>query len=1020
MSNYFATHPPTNRTDEYGQALATSMVALGVGNVVSKAVTYAIRQGARVAMGAQVSGSISSAGAAGATAIAEAALFATVATTTQFYVTKALEDSGNSHAFSRVIGSIAATESLMYLEVAMWAAKGGIFNPAADLALIASEVFIIGFGIWSAFEEFAEGKRQDENEAALREEERLERIRAEQERRDTVATINRTNTAKAAFLRRLPMYDYDFDALYERLTEKEKQELGITSPETKLSFQRDVERAFDPFGAFQKSDNGLVVDPPVQTQAEKDRSEVMNNYINWYIEELRGVRHKPFDFNDPKVRELEEYSGGTWKSAAQVSASTNYLQSERVHPLIEKAQNEIIDAFHSERKTIEQMDPDTVRYATLDPTFRANYEAYIITDAAAQILIEFNNTQSTYNEVDPALLAIADRDPSFRAAADAYYQTLANQAREYQMSISQVAHLNSMMETDQAIEIGKLSETRDKIIAKNQAENQAIVDAYNANILREINIYGDNFEAIIRNINEQSLLSGHTFLYASNRADLYRQLHLEVPAIEFVDPVDEVDETGKPIDATFHQAKGRKPGDIAIYHYRYSLTDEQNQELEDMIANNQISRFDAEKQAILIYNRDKAKFIQTDEEKAADLGLSLAAYYKKFGIVDPTVISSEPSYDDLQKLYPAQYRDLKRKYANDPDADSKIEETLARAHARRMEQSGGIYTPLEQAPDLELGTLQQMYPDYYERLVKTFTQRDGSISPEATKFIEISLRLHHEQEVEAGRDPPVPVEAREPTYEELQVMYPEQFDIYNDANITTGQEDKTEGMLRRLHARRTEAGTAPPLPPTEMPAIDPNLKNGIVNMPDGSTRTYRNGLVVNVLYGDADKMKITDIKNAQEINAEEGVQDVSYTPKREAPTILKQGYVRMPDGSKRFYVDGKVVSVDYPEGVSGKTIHEINDSEGVKREPVLPPNTANDPIGFERPAGWEESEDPDAVALRQANADLQQQRIAGGGSADEFYRIVPGSLAGYGEGGDVQRPGTNQNGETISTDPNNP
>jgi hypothetical protein len=490
-----------------------------------------------------------------------------------------------------------------------------------------------------------------------------------------------------------------------------------------------------------------------------------------------------------------------------------------------------------------------------------------------------------------------------------------------------------------------------------------------------------------------------------------------VPAIEFVDPVDEVD--GERPDATWHQGKGRKAGDTAIYGYRYNLTDEQNQEIEDMIANNQISRFDAEKQAIIIYNRDRARFVQTDEEKAADLGLSLDAYYKKFGITDPTVISSEPTYKDLQTLYPAQYRDLQRKYAGDPDADSKIEATLSRAHKRRMEESGGIYTPLEQAPDLPVETLQQMYPDYYESMAKNLRKRDGTLSPESTKFLEISLRMHHDDAVKAGTAPPVPAETREPTYEELQVMYPDQFQIYDDANITTGQEDKTEGMLRRLHARRTEAGTAPPLPVQDI-VIDPNLKNGIVNMPDGSTRTYRNGLVVNVMYGEGvEKMKLTDIKNSQEINAAEGVQNSSYTPTQPAPTTLKQGFVRMPDGSKRFYVDGKVVSVDYPEGVTGKTIHEINDSEGVKTEPVKPPNT-DGPV--ERPAGWGESDNPDAVAERLANVELQRQRIAAGGAADEFDRIVPGSLQGYGEGGDVQRPGTNQNGETIrqENDPNGP
>ena len=66
------------------------MVALGVGNLTAKVVTYVIKQGARIAMGAAVSGSISSAGVAGASAILEAAVFATVATTTQFYTTKAL------------------------------------------------------------------------------------------------------------------------------------------------------------------------------------------------------------------------------------------------------------------------------------------------------------------------------------------------------------------------------------------------------------------------------------------------------------------------------------------------------------------------------------------------------------------------------------------------------------------------------------------------------------------------------------------------------------------------------------------------------------------------------------------------------------------------------------------------------------------------------------------------------------------------------------------------------------------
>jgi len=938
MSNYFATHPPKNRGEEYGQALATSMVALGVGNLVSKAVTYAIRQGVRIAMGAQISGSISGAGTAGFSAVAEAALFATVATTTQFYVTKSLEDAGRSHAYSRAMGAFAATEALIYTDIAMWLAKGGPVNPAGDLSFIASELFIIGFGIYSVFEEYAEGRKQDIEGEAYDAEARAERARAEQERRDTIDALNRTNNAKAIFLRRLPMYNYDFDALYERLTEQEKTDLGITTPESKRAFQNQVERTFDPFSSFEKSESGLQ-EQPVLTQVEKDRAEVMNNYINYHIRDLQGQQQPPFNFDDPKVRELNEYSGGTWQSAARVSASTSYLQSQQVYPLISKAQNEIIDAFHNERKTIEQMDPLTVRYATLDSTFRENYEAYIVTDAAAQILMEFNRTQYTYNDVDPALLAIADRDPNFRAAADMYYQVLANQARDYNLSISEVARLNSLMETEQAIEIGKLNDARNAIINKNQAENQAMVDAYNANILREINIYGDNFDAIIRNINDQSLLSGHTFLYATNRADLYRQLHLEVPEVEFVDPPDEVDRP----DATWHPGKGRKVGDTAVYGYRYNLTDEQNQEIEDLISANKISRFDAEKQALIIYNRDRAKFVQTDQEKAADLGLTLDAYYKKFGIVEPTIISSELTYEQLQTLYPDQYRDLQQKYKNDPDADKKIEETLARGHKRRMDETGGVYTPMEQE-DLTFEQLQQMYPSDYDKYVNLFTNNGRlPLTPENTKYIEIMLRDTHKNATNAGTAPPVPQPTREPTYEELQVMYPEQFTIYNDANSAIGQEDKTEMMLRRLHARRVQAGTAPNIPGLgEEAPVNNELKNGVVNMPDGSTRIYKNGLVVNVMYP-MDNRNITDFKNAQEINAAEGQQNADYVPTKGPATTLRQGAVTMPDGSKRFYVDGKVVSVDYPEGKTGPTIKEINSSEGVNSVPI---NQATNPGGL--------------------------------------------------------------------------
>jgi hypothetical protein len=226
------------------------------------------------------------------------------------------------------------------------------------------------------------------------------------------------------------------------------------------------------------------------------------------------------------------------------------------------------------------------------------------------------------------------RDGTFKAAADVYYQTLANQARDLELSIAQVAYLNSLMENDQTIEIGKLNDARSKIIAKNQADNQAAIDAYNASIVREINIYGDNFESIIRNINDQALVTGHTFLYATNRADLYRQLHMEMPELELVDPGDEVDQP----DATWHPGKGRKVGDIAIYGYEYGLTDEQREELNERAKREGWinDKLRMEREAADLYERDHLLYEETDQERADSLGMTLTAYYEKYGVaVDP-------------------------------------------------------------------------------------------------------------------------------------------------------------------------------------------------------------------------------------------------------------------------------------------------------------------------------------------------------------------------------------------------
>ena len=65
---------------------------------------------------------------------------------------------------------------------------------------------------------------------------------------------------------------------------------------------------------------------------------------------------------------------------------------------------------------------------------------------------------------------------------------------------------------------------------------KATVDDFNATLLREMSSYGNNFELIMQNINTNAMLMGYSYLYATNKSDLWAQLHLEAPELVIDNP----------------------------------------------------------------------------------------------------------------------------------------------------------------------------------------------------------------------------------------------------------------------------------------------------------------------------------------------------------------------------------------------------------------------------------------------------------------------------------------------------
>jgi hypothetical protein len=735
------------------------------------------------------------------------------------------------------------------------------------------------------------GRAQDWEEFYLRKEaDQAYRDRTHQAMLDV-----KVNQARQTFIMRLKENNYDFDKTLATFDEAGKTALGVNDTRPGYAYKEftdGLKAELDPLHRTMRDiaeEQGLITQPVVEGDA-KLKQDTYLAYVNFLVNDLNGIPNVPgaFDFNSAGARLLDSDTAGTWTFTAETHASSSYVTGERKATLIDNAQKEVVNAYKKDRKTIEQLDPELVKLASADKNFRGNYENYIVADAQSQIYLEFNRTQFTYHDMDQRLVAIASRDPGFIGAVEHYYEVLSQQARETGLTITEVARLNALEANDQYVEIGKLNDARNKIIANTQERNQKQIDAYNANIIKELSMYGTNLEAIIRNINEQSLLTGHTFLYASNAADLYKQLHMEMPEVELVDPDAEIPETqiGDPNRIPTYQdltimypeqyqriyqtqlangktpdeanaaaeetlrilyeqypkplpkiisvkpAKGRKVGDTAIFGYRYGLTDEQNQELEAMISSGQITRANAEAQAALIKERDKYMFEKTDQEKADELGLSLEKYNEIYGIVtepEPKQpIDGEPTYAQLKTMYPEAYQSLQRKYANDPDADTKIEASLIRGHkAGNVPAEVNPTQPTQPNGEPTYAQLKLMYPDNYQRIVESQT-RGGNQADDAA--IEESLRITYEnypRPLPGTTTPTQPTQptqptpsaattpAREPTYEELKIMYPTRYELFHNAYLKsdpTNAEQYTETMLKSEHAYRIEDGTSAPLP----------------------------------------------------------------------------------------------------------------------------------------------------------------------------------------------------------------
>ena len=663
MAQYFKEHPATDRFSQLGQQYAVGFAGATAGNLVMRAISIAGRLGMKTFTKA------------GAQLAAREALYATgeagAFVAIQMAIEMSIETVMDAYNFSHAASKTTAAFVSGVVGMGVGFKQGGI----AGLALMT------GFAAYSTTMAYFEGKEMDEAEAKGR-------AVADQ----TTANVN---YARLALVKNMGMTN-NYDKAYDMLSQSDKERLALVGPEAEELFRHSLEREFDPLSKEKYGNPFLPKDEEPETtvqlgqqggvrqgllnlsganflslgenwlfyegqkeypylvtggisqgyeeyQAEQVRKEneekdkYYQEYINWYVSRLE----KPgaTSSSPPQgagLALLQRDMGDSWRASAELNGTVIYNQTVNYNRVVNNAREQVVAQWHENTTEMNQIeDKELVETANLGGGFEDAYNQYIIQDATVQLTAQFNNNGTNYRDADPRLVAIAGRDPSVLPALDKYYEVMTQLSKDTELSVAELARLNALPQDEQGRELGKINAIRERVIRGGLLSDKAAVDEFNANLIREMQSYGDNFEEIMRNINDQQMLMGYSYLYGTTKTDFYKQLHLEAPVVVIENPY------AGYTSFDYNNPKNRTPNDTLMYGYRYNLVDSQNQELEEWayVENRkkykkdgvELSQWDILAHAEFLYNRDREIYRKSDEEIAREQNMTLAEYYEEYG-----------------------------------------------------------------------------------------------------------------------------------------------------------------------------------------------------------------------------------------------------------------------------------------------------------------------------------------------------------------------------------------------------
>ena len=699
MAQYFKAHPATDRFSQIGQQYAIGFSGAAAGNIVMRALAIAGRMGAKkvfTTTGMKILMVES------AYATRDAAAFVAVQLGVEIGTEALMDRYKFNHTTSKTTAAVAGS----VVAIAMGAKEGGYMGA----------IVMAVFSAVSVTEAWFEGQEEDRMEEA--------------NKKATAEQANKVNTARMQLVRNLKLVDNDYDRAFAMLSPTQKKNINSVGAESATRFKNSLSVEFNPLEKERNGNPYLVQDTEPdwrevaffdfiegaqyvspaaallnwkeksfqenEAREQEAKDKYFQAYVQWHIDKKKFEnRNLPPPPEDEGFRLLERDTLGSWRTSAEFSAELAYEQTENYNRIINNARQQVIDEWHNNTLTLDELRArdqagrDIVETAGLDEDFYKDYETYIIQDATSQLAVQFNHFGINYRDADQKLVSIAGRDPTVLPALDHYYEVMTQLSAETQLPIAELARLDALPKDEQERELGKVNAIRERVIRAGLISDKALVDEFNANLIRDMQSYGDNFEMIMRNINDNQMLMGYSYLYGTNRTDFYNQLHLEAPVV-VIPPNPYAGST------EFDYNKNRTPNDTLIYGYRYNLTDEQNQELEDKLytlnrekyqnTGQQLTQDEVLAQAGLIYDRDAPLYRKSDEEVAKENNMTLTEYYDEYGYNMGKIAPPEPiEWKDITERDPPPPRSI---FASD-ETDDGAAERQANANLQQQRLAGG-------------------------------------------------------------------------------------------------------------------------------------------------------------------------------------------------------------------------------------------------------------------------------------------------------------------------------------------